>query len=98
MLGIVRYMRRLALSKQPYNEKKLLLRKQDGMKNSNVSKYPSPYKGTITSMTIIDRRKHVVFATADCFISFWDAKLSYLIGFVLAESPQVGGSMCLTFV
>jgi WD40 repeat protein len=47
-------------------------------------------KGLITCMTFIERKRQLVFCTSNGFLSFWDATVGCLIGFVRTGSAQIG--------
>jgi hypothetical protein len=49
----------------------------------------SPNRGTVTSVTVIDRKKQIVFCTDDCYITIWDYKLSHLIDFIQTDIAMV---------
>lgn len=51
-------------------------------------------KGHITCMSFIERKRQLVFCTSNGFLSFWDATVGCLIGFVRTGSAQIG--ICLS--
>lgn len=51
-------------------------------------------KGLITCMAYIERKRQLVFCTSNGFLSFWDASVGCLIGFVRTGSAQIG--LCLS--
>lgn len=87
MIGITRLIKVRQQGKQPYFAKKNTAKQDAGKlkkKKENV------LKQTVTSMTWIDRKRQMVFATSNSYLSFWNSRLVHLIDFVETVAPQLG--------
>lgn len=87
VVGITRLIKVRQQGKQPYFAKKNTAKQDAGKlkkKKDNV------LKQTVTSMTWIDRKRQMVFATSNSCLSFWNSRLVHLIDFVDTTAPQLG--------
>jgi WD40 repeat protein len=87
VVGITRLIKVRQQGKQPYFAKKNTA-KQDAGKLKK--KKENAFKQTVTSMTWIDRKRQMVFATSNSYLSFWNSRLVHLIDFVETVAPQLG--------
>jgi len=87
IVGIIRLIKVRQQGKQPYFAKKNTAKQDAGKlkkKKENVLKL------TVTSMTWIERKRQMVFATSNSKISFWNSRLVHLIDFIETVAPQLG--------
>jgi WD40 repeat protein len=87
IIGINRLIKVRLQGKQPYFAKKNTAKQDAGKfkkKKENVLKL------TVTSMTWIERKRQMVFATSNSKLSFWNSRLVHLIDFIDTVAPQLG--------
>jgi hypothetical protein len=90
--SVVRMMRVRAQGKRPYYAEKKATKMNSGNK-VNSSKNVSEWKGSVTAVAFIERKRQIAIATSDCILSFWNSRLQHLVDFVDTEIPQVALSL-----
>jgi hypothetical protein len=86
--SVVRLMKVRAQGKRPYYAEKKATKINSGNK-LNASQSVSEWKGSVTAVVFIERKRQIAIATSDCILSFWNSRLQHLVDFVDTEIPQV---------
>ena len=84
--AIARALKIKAQGQQPYSAKKVTA-KNKTIKLRDAT--PQTTRGNILAVAFIDRKRHVVFSSSDCYLSFWTAGVTHMVGYALADLPQV---------